>query len=369
MRDLLRKCYKEVRIEGANTPIFQKRETSLNKICSKNLLEEQEYYIITRWLLGEYGTETEKCLVHIEEIFCEEDVDFTKEDEKELRLLCEILVYDYSKRKGMLEFALMILCGVNIGKKLSSNIIYEKFKKLVDEERLSSRNDEESKGKYPASAMNKLQKSIKEVKNNLAEGESFEYSSELLDLLVDEVNILTQQNKYLHQQNTELQQLVTKQREETDILWWMMNEWSELYEKPFNKLNDKEIAIAVPTELYNHSQYILFPYAGNKIIRNFLEKCEDPEKKFSVFEYLREINDELLNRLNYEFRTEEIEKVQCITMALYCMERCGCEGDAWKAMFKKEYGGEVDSICLTPYEFADQFQWELELMGYLTDEG
>ncbi len=367
MRDLLRKCYKEVGIEGANTSLFQKRETSINKVFIKKLLEEQEYYVITRWLLKEDTAKTEDCLVRIEAIFCEEDIDFTKEDEKEFRLLCEILVYDYSKRKGVLEFALMILCGVNIGKKLSSNIIYENLKKLVDEERLSSRNNEESKGKYPVSAMNKLQKSIKEAKDILAEDESFEYSSELLDLLVNEVNILTKQNKYLYQKNMELQELVTKQREEADILWWMMNGWSELYEKPFNKLNDKEIAIAVPTELYNHSQYILFPYAENKIIRNFLEKCEKPEQKFSVSEYLREIDDELLNRLKCEFKTEEIEKVQCITRALYCMEKCGCEGDAWKGMFRKEYGGEVDSICLTPYEFADQFQRELELMGYLTD--
>lgn len=366
MRDLLRKCYKEVRIEGANSPLFQKRETSILEVCTENLLEEQEYYVITRWLLGEYGAETEECLVHIEEIFCEEDVDFTKEDEKELRLLCEILVYNYSEKHGMLEFALMILCGINIGKKLSSNIIYEKFKKLVDVERLSSSKDEKSKGKYPASAIKKIQKSIKDAKNNLSEGESFEYSSELLDLFVNEINILTQQNEYLYQQNIELKQLVTKQREETDILWWMMNEWSELYKKPFNKLNDREIAIAAPIGLYEHSQDTLFPYAGNQIILYFLEKCEKPEQEYSISEYLKDINDDILSKNVFDFKTEEIEKVQCITRALYCMKQCGCEGDVWKGMFKKEYGREPDKVCLTPFAFANQFQRELELTSYLT---
>lgn len=365
MRDLLRKCYKEVGIEGANAPLFQKRETSIHEVCTKNLLEKQEYFVITRWLLGEYDIETEECLVHIEEIFCEADVDFTRQDEKELRLLCEILVYDYSEKHSMLEFALMILCGVNIGKKLSSNIIYKKLKKMVDKERLSSRNDEEPKGKYPASAMNKLQKSIKEAKNNFAEEESFEYSSELLDLLVDEVSILTQQNKYLYQQNAELQQLVIKQREETDILWWIMNEWSELYEKPFNKLSDMEMAIAVPTELYNHSQDVLVPYAGDQIIHYFLEKCEKPEQEYSISEYLRDINDDFLNKIIFEFKTEKIEKVQCITGALYCMKQCGCEEDAWKGMFKKEYGIEPDKVRITPFAFANQFQRELELANYL----
>lgn len=366
MRDLLRKCYKEVRIEGANTPLFQKREVSIHDVYTKNLLKKQEYYILTRWFLGEYDAETEKCLIHIEEIFCEKDMDFKKDDEKELRLLCEILVYDYSEKHNMLEFALMILCGVNIGNKLSSNIIYGKFKKLVDKERLSSRNVEESKGKYPTSTINKLQKGIKEIKNNLAEDERFEYPSEFLDLLVDEVNILTQQNKYLYQQNTRLQQLITKQREETNILWWMMNEWSELYEKPFNKLNDKEIAIAAPIGLYNHLQDNLFPYAGNQIIHYFLEKCEKPEQEYSISEYLNEINDELLNKIIFKFKTEKIEKVQCIIKALYCMKQCGCEGEAWKGMFKKEYGKEPDKVCLTSFEFANQLKQELELVSYLT---
>lgn len=370
MRDLLRKCYKEVGIEGANAPLFQKREASINEVSTKKLLEEQEYYVITRWLLGEDNAEIEDCLVHIEEIFCEEDAEFKKEDEKELRLLCEILVYDYSERQDVLEFALMVLCGVNIGKKLSSNIIYDKLKKLVEEERLSSRNDEEFKGTYPSSAMNKLQKRIKEGKNNLAEEESFEYSSELIDLLVDEVNNLAQQNKYLYQQSRELWQLVVKQREETDILWWMMNEWSELYEKPFNKLNAKEMAIAVPTELYNHSQDVLVPYAGYQIIHYFLERCEETEQEYSISEYLGDINDDFLNKiiLVLELKAEEIEKVQCITRALYCMKQCGCEGDVWKGMFKKGYGIEPDKVCITPFAFANQFQRELELAHYLTKQ-
>lgn len=365
MRNLLRRCYKEVKIEGANAPIFQKRESSINAVCSNNLLEEQEYYVITRWLLGEYGAETEECLVHIEEIFCEEDEDFTKEDEKELRLLCEILVYDYSEKHDMLKFALMILCGVNIEKKISSNTIYEKLKKLVDAERISSRNAQKPKGEYPSSAINKLQMSIKKEKNNLAEDESFEYSTELLDLLVEEINILTQQNNYLYQHNADLQQLIINQREETDILWWMMNEWSELYEKPFNKLNDKEIAIAAPMGLYEHSQDTLFPYAGNQIILYFLEKCENPEQKYSISEYLEDINEDFLNKNVFEFKTEKIEKIQCIIRALYCMKQCGCEGDAWKGMFKNEYGKEPEKVCLTPFAFANQFQRELELASYL----
>lgn len=364
MRDLLRNCYKEVKIEGANASLFQKRAASIAAICTKGLLEKREYYVLTRWLLGKYDEETEECLVHIEELFCEEDVDFTKEDENELHLLCEVLVYDYSEKHSTLEFALMILCGVNIEKKLSSNIICQKFKELVDKERLFSRKGEGSEKKYPASTINKLQKSIKETKDALTEDEVFEYSSEHFDLLINEMNILTQQNKYLHRQNTELKQLINNQKEEADILWWMMNEWSDIYEKPFSKLNEKEMAVAVPVELYHHLQHRLFPYAGNKMVYKFFEQYEGLEQKLSISEYLKAINDELLKKLNLE--KENAEQAQWITGALYCMERCGCEGDAWKAMFKKEYGGEVDSICLTPYEFANQFQRELELIGYLT---
>lgn len=214
--------------------------------------------------------------------------------------------------------------------------------------------------------MKKLQKSIKEKKDNLAEDESFEYSSELLDLLVNEVNILAQQNQYLLQQNEDLQRLLTGEREETDILWWMINEWSELYDKPFNKLNDKQIAIAAPIGLYEHLQDVLFPYAGNQIIRYFLEKCEKPEQEYSISEYLKDVNDDFLCKDVFDFKMEQIEKVQCITRALYCMKQCGCEGDAWKVMFQKGYGTDPDEVCITPTAFAFQFQRELELASYFT---
>ena len=365
MRDLLRKCYTEVRIAGANTTLFQKRESSIRRIYEYGLLKQQDYYILTRWLLGESNSETEKCLIHTEEIFCKEDRNFTKEDERELHLLCEILVCEYSEKKDIIEFALMILCGFNIEKQLISNIIYKKFKKLIDEKRLSLRTVKESNKNYPMSTINNLIKSINEAQHNLADGESFEYTSKYLNPLINEVGILARQNKYLCQRDSELRKLVIHQKEEMDILWWIMNEWSDLYEKPFHYLNDKEIAIAAPVGLYYHSQEKLFPYAGRQIICYFLKKCEKPEQKYSISEYLMGINEGILDKIILGFETKKIEKVQCIIGALYCMRRCGCEGDAWKGMFKKEFGWESDKVSITPIAFANQFGRELELIRYL----
>lgn len=363
MRNLLRACYKEVGIRGVNATIFQKRLASLIAIREVAELEKQEYDILTEWILGEDNRETEKCLVHIEELFCQDDEAFTKENKVELQLLCEILLYDFCKLNSVKKYPLMILCGANLGKKLSSNILYQKFKDLIKKERLFLRTNKELIRKYPVSINSKLQESIKNTKAKLDEQTSFNYLTEHFDLLVKEINILGQQNKYLYQQNIQLQQLISCQREETDILWWMINEWSELYEKSFNKLSKEELAIAAPVELYIHLQYNLFPYAGDRILYKLLNQYTNSEKKINIYKYLEKIYEKLFETLFKE--KINIEKVQWIFGILDCMKQCGCEGDAWKRMFKKKYGEEIDNICLTPYEFASQFQIELELRNYL----
>lgn len=360
MQDIIRNVYKEIGIRGANTVLFQKRVHVIDLILANDELEEQEYRVLTRWLLGE-NENTDECLEQIEGLFCEEDESFTKDNEEEFRILCELLLYQYCVKEEKMEYVMMILCGYSIGRKLSSNIMYQKFENMANDKRVSLRTISETGDKFPASINNKLQKSLKELKAQSGEDGDFEYTSDLIDLVVNEINILDKQNKYLYHTNEQLQQTISCQREEMDVLWWMMNGWSETYQKSFDQMTEKELAIAVPVELYDHSQWELCPYSGERIVYEILNRKGDSNQKMAISEYLTEMDENLLNKLNIE--EDNPKKVQWIIGVLYCMKQCGLEQAGWKSMFKKRYGADVDSVCLTPYEFANQFQRELELVS------
>lgn len=361
MQDIIRDVYKEIGIRGVNTVIYQKRERVITSILKNNELKEQEYGTLTRWLLGEKEN-TEECLEQIEGLFCKEDESFTKENEGEFRILCELLLYYCCMQKDTMEYVMMILCGFYLDKKLSSNILYHKLENMVDDKRISMRNISEIEDKFPTSLNNKLQKSIKDIKSQLGENEEFEYSSDLIDLIVNEINILDRQNKYLYFRNEQLQQIISCQREEMDVLWWMMNGWSETYQKSFAQMTEKELALAAPVELYDHSQWELCPYSVERIVYKLLNEKENSNKKMAITEYLREIDENVLNNLNIE--EDNPKNVQWIIGGLYCIKQCGFEQAGWKGMFKKRYGSDIDSVRLTPYEFANQFLKELELTSY-----
>ena len=82
MEKLLRNCYTEAGIKGANAVVFQKRSNVIRTIVDESLLEEDEWKGLTEWLLGKKSNEVEDILIKLEENFCEEDDNFSKENIK-----------------------------------------------------------------------------------------------------------------------------------------------------------------------------------------------------------------------------------------------------------------------------------------------
>ena len=360
MEKLIRSSYKEAGLYGANAITFEYRSKTIERILKDKEFSKEEYKEIACWLMGSTSEEIEDHIVEIEKNFCIEDKDFSIKDKKEMQVLCSILLLEYCKKNTDEIIPLIILCGNGIGKKLPCLSLYNQFQDMIEDLRLTSREIEELQYQIKPIGLKAFKSSVAESRKDLSE-EEYEYSTQQLDKLVNIIELQDENIKTLDKSNKVLRQQVSCQREESDVLWWMINEWSDTYKKGFSDLTAEELAIAIAIELNQKSQYALFPYSVERIISSLFQKYDDRLEKKSLSDYMAKRDDSIIDLLDIE--EDDFEIVQPILEAFCCMKNCGLEKSAWNGMLLKKYGNNADDISMSPIDFAKHFCLELELMN------
>lgn len=367
MEALLKKCYKEAGIFGANALTYENRSKTISRILDEEEMEEGFYEHIALWLMGENSDEIEESLVNLEKNFCMEDREFSIENEKEMQVLAAVLLLKYCRSCEEVVNALRILCGNSGGKKLLCETLYDEFSDVVENCRLEERKYRITENKIKPTKLEELKSLITKIREEIEEEER-QYTTQQLDMLLKIVEIQEQNIRQLERSREDLQDQISCQREESNVLWWVINEWSETYKKIFSDMTVEEMAIAIPIELNENSEYNLLPYAAERIITTLFQRYGKKMEKKPLTDYLKHITEALVEVWNTDWNIswDSIEKVQPILGAFCCMKECGMEEAAWKGMMSKKYKCNVDEIVMSPEEFAVHFCLELELLNYLS---
>ena len=354
MINLIKNCYKEAGLFG-NAVIYENRKKAIEKI-----LEEADigYFNIALGLFGNESEEIQSVLYEVEKQICTFDPNFQSTDEKEMQVLCAILLLEHCKENDELTIPLMILCDEGVEKSIACPSLYDEFELIVDQERVKLRECDEEKVTFKNTGFSAFKKSITEEKNE-AEDQEFEYTTSHIDKMISIIEIQDQNINLLKKNNSSLQKKVKCEREESDILWWLINKWSDAYSKLFEKMTSIELAIAIPIELSKYSQFNILPYSADKIIKSILEKNGDSADEITLSEYMKNVNEDILDRFN--LKKSVIGKVQPILGAVCCMKDCGLEEISWNGKLKNTYGADACTIRFKPLDFALHFCLELEL--------
>lgn len=363
MEKILRRCYKEKDIIGANSTIFKNRIASMKRILENRVLEDYEWEILTDWMLGIEKKDIEDILIKLEENFCEDDADFSKEKNvKELYILVGVLIYQYSKNEDNFLLPMMIVCGCRIGNSAINESLCQLFNRYINEMRLALRHRKlEEKTSYSI-GISQLTDSIMEKKKKLEEdGEDFSYGSSELDSIVKLLEKCENSFRYIKQREIYLLNDLKAQREETDIAWWLLAEWSESYNCPFSELKIEEVVLAVSVELNNLNQYALGPYAIRQAIYKSISHLKKGTNSISLENFVKLVKGKIAELVDID--TMEVEQVQPILTALKCMYECkeSTDEQAWKAIFEGRSKIKIDDLKMDVGEFAYQLYLELEL--------
>lgn len=365
MEKILRQCYKEREIK-ANSIVFQNRIASIERIIESGIFDETEWKSLTNWmLLKKENKVVEDILIKLEDNFCQEDINFTIEkNEKELQILVCILIYKYSKNEKNYLLPMMIICEYHSGNSVISEYLYQLFMKYIDEMRLSMRHQKTVDKINYSIGTNQLKKTVAARKKKLEEEEqNFSYSVAEIDSIVNLLEKCENNFNYIMRREQYLFDELKAQKEETDIAWWLLNEWSQSCNCPFSELKIDEIVLAVPVELYNLSQYTLGPYAVRPLIYRGVSHWKKRTNSILLENFVNVVKDKVTELKLVDIENIDLEQVQPILMALKCMNECKESPDeqAWKAVFEGRTKRKAEELKMSVEEFAYQLYLELEL--------
>lgn len=372
MEALLRSCYKEMNIWGVNKSILEKRENAITDILNDNILDINDYSDLTNWLV-ELDKKPEDTLIKLEEYFCKYDEKFTLQgtefqnsENKEIEMLCMVLLYQYCVDEADYRFPLKILCGIETGYRIKSQIIEQKFEKMIAAYRISQREEKPLAKLEKMFPFTEMKKRITESLNDEAD---YDEQPEELQNVLEQIEKCQKNIKILSENEETYMNNMKAKSEESNLLWWIVSEWCECYQEPYRNLTIVEAALTIPLELDEKIEFKVYPYATVQIVRKMLlETGEDMEKEYSLDEMIRSVRQELTDNSVLDYGEGELNsRIQPVLYALKARKRTESEND-WKALFRADSKNEMADIKMTAVNFSLQLCRELELLRYMQNE-
>lgn len=365
MKGLLRECYQEAGITGANAKVFENRATAIQQIMNdNNFFEKEDWMLLTKWAIGAVKEDAVKeALVDLEETFCETDDKYANTNTKELHVLVEILLYQYCVETENLLLPSIIVCGYGVGWKLKSNLLYQKFLAFTDETRLALRQLDQS----IFAGMINTRVSLGTIKAQL-EGEEDEEVEEETDATEEdridqlETALKTTEERLgdLRRKSRGLAFALSVQREESNILWWMLTEWSETCQKSYRDMSAEEAALFSAFELSRNVRFSLGPYAAKEILAKMISLGKTNGKTPSS---AAKLIDQLEDELQLSFEECQITELQPLLFALDAKRKVANKGKAgeWRHYYDMTCEKDLESLSLTAFDFGRQLYLEIEL--------
>lgn len=372
MENLLRSCYNEMNILGANTLVFEKRENAINDILDNDILNKDDYSGLTNWIMG-IDKRPEDTLIKLEKIFCKYDenfalqgTEFQNSENKEIEILCTILLYQYCINKETYEFSLKILCGVAVGYRIKSQIMEEKFNRRVSEYRIRLREDRPVKMLRKMSVLTDVREKIIQAINDETE---YNVQPEDLENVLDQFEVC-QQNIQTLSENEEVYKTNMKTKsEETNLLWWMVSGWCAYYQEQYRNLTAAESVLTIPFEIDELVEFEMYPYTFNQIVKKMLsETGEEVQKEYSLNEIIQAVRKELMECEYLNFDEKEIDsRIQPVLYAMKMRKNTEKE-EEWTMLFQIKSKKAMTAIKMSAVDFSVQLCRELELLRYMSDE-
>ena len=367
MKDFLRKCYQAAGITGANAHLYENRVTVIQEILeNEELFVDKDWMLLTKWAIGALDSDSiETQMVALEEAFCKNDPDYSNENEEELHILVGLLLYQYCKAEENLLLPSVIICGHAIGWRLKCQPLYEKFLAFIEDARLNLRQLDQAL--FPDHA--NLQVSLQALKEKVeaaadmkvpTDGNAAEGAAQSAPTAAD-MTALKDRLRVLSTQNEVLAFALSIQREESDILWWMLAEWSETLQRSYRDMTREEAALFSAYELGSIVCLPLGPYASKQILMKMISlgKAVKGQERVSAAEMIDRLSGDILP----SFKDCQITELQPLLSALSAKQKAAQKGKSgeWKQYYEMSHEKDLNTIPLTAFDFGRQLYLEIEL--------
>ena len=367
MKDFLRKCYQVAGIIGANARLYENRITAMQEILEdEDCFADEDWMLLTKWAIGVLDNDSvEKQMVTLEEMFCKTDPEYSNENVEELHILVGFLLYQYCEATENLLLPSVVICGHAVGWRLKCQPLYEKFLAFTEEARLNLRRL--NKESFPNHAdMRTSFQSLKKKAETATDTKSQADESVAADATqraptANDLAALEDCLRWISRQNEALAFALSVQREESDILWWTLAEWSENRQCLYRDMTREEAALFSAYELGGIVCLPLGPYASKQILMKMISlgKADKNQERVSAATLIDRLSGDILPF----FKDCQVTGLQPLLSALNAKQKATQKGksDEWRPYYEVSCEKDLDTSQLTAFDFGQQLYLEIEL--------
>ncbi len=286
-------------------------------------------------------------------IFNEGDITFSEGNTREISLLAGMFLFAYVQ-EGYYELSVMLLLLDIRGCKPCQKELFERIMAVYIKRSMEIRETPKLENVKPAAF------------KKISEGEKEDWGTG-----VDYVSArLAEQYRYIKAMNTNfnvLKEQLKNRKEESDLLWWMVAGWSDIYDCSFEAIGDKQAALAAPIEVMKYVSWVPSPIATQKIIKKALSG-KDLEKKYTVKDYISAADEKIF--LDFWYMDYDLSDCVGFVPILELLQlRKQLPGQEELPAVYKLFGRNYDLSYLerkiSVFDFACQLFYECELLELL----
>lgn len=278
MKQNIAKWYQSCGVCLATPEQYDQRIESIKIFIGKKF-KSSIYYELVKCFMG-MSYDIQK-LDDFIKVFNENDISFSEKNVKEIPLLAGMCLYDYMNNGYGDELGVMMLIAYARGEQPYIQDIYNQIMILLEKCRIEIREmSEVSEIKFSA-----LKEMTEDQQTDWAEGVGY-----VKGALADQLKYI----KAMYRNFSIIKGELNNKNEEADLLWWLVADWSEIYDCSLSDLSDRQAAVVVPLEVMRCVKKVPGPIAVKKIIQKALSS-QKLHQEYSVQEYIETIGEEVLS--------------------------------------------------------------------------
>ncbi len=287
------------------------------------------------------------------DIFNEGDITFSEGNTREISLLAGMFLFAYVQ-EGYYELSVMLLLLDKRGCKPCQRELFERIMAVYSKKSTEMRETPKLEN-VKLAAFKKISEGEKEDWGTGADYVSARLAEQYryIKALGVNFNILKEQLEY--------------KQEESNLLWWMVAGWSDIYDCSFEALGDKQAALAVPFEVMDCVLWVPSPIATQKIIKKALSG-KGLEKKYAVKDYISAADEKIFSKCEYiDYDLSDCVGFVPILELLQLREQFPKQDElpAVYKLFGKKYNSTFLERKISVFDFACQLFYECELLELL----
>lgn len=325
---------------------IEKRIASMESFAGKATAED------IKFLLGLYYRlpVNPEQLDNFVELISQEDPSFSKKNEEELTFLAGAALLEIVENSEVYDIGELLI--------LSSSFAHEKvpFPEVMDAVRGVFNNDRRNlrenfnKQNVPALSVGGLAELNKYIDEN-------EWDADAPAKLLQVLNSVQSNLRTIEKQFTAQEEQQSIYKEDSQLLWWMLSEWSNSLGCSLKSLGKVEGSIVIGYEAAQFVTNYPGPYAMEGILGKLVGSCKGAQKKPSFPDCVMQVPDALREKILRIAKNSPILECLPLCNGIVCSHNAE-KAEEWYPKFQREFL-KIENESFTPYQYAWQMYLEV----------